>query len=175
LPSGNVHNLINAGAFILLAATGYLSTRAGILALEPSQVTAFGGAFWAGTLLLSPDLDLATQGVNSKKAWGMWGWIWYPYGMVFTHRGLSHSYLFGPLTRILYLAAILIPLGYLLRPLILPTLHRFHLEHFQLEPGFWIALLLGYYLSQWLHLIADGIPINHGWRRLKHHYSRFLK
>ncbi len=170
MPSGHVHNLINSSVFALLAANGYISTRAGILIPLPSQMLAFSGGFWVGTLLLSPDLDLATQRVNSKRNWGMWGWIWHPYGMMFTHRGLSHSYFFGPLTRVFYLGAILIPLGYLLRPALWRIRSVWHLE-----PRVWIALVLGYYVSQWLHLIADGIPFNHGWRRLKHHYSRFAK
>ncbi len=58
----------------------------------------------AGTLFLSPDLDLS----NSKpsKRWRFLRCIWLPYQNLFRHRGVSHIPLLGSLIRILYLTMV---------------------------------------------------------------------
>ncbi len=182
MPSGKVHNVINTLSLLGLgAAAGYAQTS-GYVHLEAGAVLAFCGAFAAGTYLLSPDLDLAEQHVSTKNNWGPLGFLWVPYGWVFSHRGMSHSWLLGPLTRLIYLALLLVLPVLLLRGPILNV----NLEGMARGPaydllrsmqGFWlrpeiardtlIALVLGYYVSQWLHLIADGVApdVNFGMRR----------
>ena len=166
MPSGRVHNLINLAAFTALGGAALMLGRSGVLDLRPPEVAAFSLGFLAGTFLLSPDLDLAEGHVNSKRAWGLLGVLWVPYGKLFSHRGWSHSWLVGPLTRLAYLALIILILAGLAR-LALPgmTLPGMTLPH--LGAGFrWAALplLAGYYGSQWLHLIADGIRPDHKMR-----------
>lgn len=162
MPSGRVHNLINIAAYSVLAAGVLVATRQSLLTVTPAQALNFTLGFFAGTFLLSPDLDLADGRVDSKRRWGPLGVLWVPYGRLFSHRGLSHTWLLGPLTRLVYLALIVGFVAGLLSfawpgmpPLKVP------------EPsslGVFAPLLLGYYLSQWLHLIADGVRPDHGMR-----------
>lgn len=182
MPSGAVHNVINTLSLLAIGSAAGYATQRGIIKLEAGAVLSFCSAFMAGTYLLSPDLDLAEQNVSSKRNWGWFGFLWVPYGWVFSHRGLSHSWLVGPLTRLTYLALLLIIPAMLLRDPIL----NWQLEAVTRGPmadllksfqGFWlrpqvardtlIALALGYYISQWLHLIADGIApdISVGFKR----------
>jgi uncharacterized metal-binding protein len=110
---------------------------------------AFALAYLAGTYLLSPDLDLAEKGVRAGRRWGVLRLLWRPYGWLFRHRGLSHTWVLGPLTRLAYLGV-----DWDLRPPSWPK-----------EALGWG--LLGYYLSQWLHLLADGIWPDHDLRQLR--------
>ena len=115
VPSGRVHNAINTIAFVALSGVyGYAYTRGGPR-FDALEVAAFGAAFFAGTFLLSPDLDLAEGHVSSKRAWGPLGFLWVPYGWVFSHRGTSHSWVVGPISRLLYLALLLAAPAYLAR------------------------------------------------------------
>jgi uncharacterized metal-binding protein len=172
VPSGRVHNLINTLTLLGLGSVAGYAHQQGFVRLEPGAVTAFCGAYLAGTYLLSPDLDLAERHVSTKRNWGWLGVLWVPYGWVFSHRGLSHTWLVGPLTRLVYLALLLALPVYLLRDPILnlqlegvtrgplyDLLQSF--KRFWLRPSVTrdtlIALTLGYYVSQWLHLIADGV------------------
>ena len=122
--------------------------------------------------MLSPDLDLAEQNVDSKRNWGILGFLWVPYGMMFSHRGLSHTWIVGPLTRVLYLCLLLALPIWLLRQPILETklrginrgiVHDLVLSLQHVFSSGWLAgqvglgLALGFYVSQWLHLIADGV------------------
>jgi uncharacterized metal-binding protein len=160
MPSGKVHNLINTLALVALAGGYGLAVEQKLLPMLPDAALAFAVAFAAGTFLLSPDLDLAEQSVGPKKAWGPLGVLWVPYGMVMTHRGTSHSWVIGPLTRLLYLAALLLLLvalpfyglsQYIQIPLNLDW------SRFQPQSTPLLAMLAGYYISQWLHLMADGM------------------
>ncbi|WP_345461286.1 metal-binding protein [Deinococcus carri] len=165
MPSGRVHNLINIATYSVLAAGVLLATRQHLLTVTPAQALNFTLGFFAGTFLLSPDLDLAEGRVDSKRRWGLLGFLWVPYGMLSSHRGLSHTWVVGPLTRLAYLAVI---------AALLLGLLRFVWPHFPL-PGLpqpfsfkvLLPLLLGYYLSQWLHLIADGVRPDHGMRHVR--------
>ncbi len=122
--------------------------------------------------MLSPDLDLAEQNVDSKRNWGFLGFLWVPYGMMFSHRGLSHTWIVGPLTRVLYLGVLLaVPIWFLRQPVLetkLPGVTRGIVHDLlnSLQSVFSsgvlasqavLALAVGYYVSQWLHLIADGV------------------
>ncbi|MDV6374565.1 metal-binding protein [Deinococcus arenicola] len=162
MPSGRVHNLINIAAYSVLSAAALVLSRQELLTITPVQALNFTLAFAAGTFLLSPDLDLADGHVNSKRYWGWLGFLWVPYGKLFKHRGLSHSWVLGPLTRLAYLALLITLIVGVLRSavpdLILPTIPQ------PISLKFILPLVLGYYLSQWLHLIADGIRPDHGFR-----------
>jgi uncharacterized metal-binding protein len=172
LPSGKVHNVINASSYAVLAGiTSYLHYGQGF-PIDLNEALRFSTAFWAGTLLLSPDLDLAEQNVSSKKAWGLFGFLWYPYGVLFSHRGLSHTWVIGPLTRLVYLALLLTPVA-LLISWFMPKLIQWKQLYTPLDQ--WLSALVGYYLSQWLHLIADGIAPDHGLQRLRSYGKKWGK
>ncbi|WP_415788576.1 metal-binding protein, partial [Deinococcus saxicola] len=174
VPSGRVHNLINIAAYSVLSAVALALSRQDLLIITPVQALNFTVAFAAGTFLLSPDLDLADGHVDSKRHWGWLGFLWVPYGKLFRHRGLSHSWVIGPLTRLAYLALLITlivgVLRYAVPTLTLPTIPQ------PISLKFILPLVLGYFLSQWLHLIADGIRPDHGFqqgaRRLKMPRSR---
>ncbi|MEW6420414.1 MAG: metal-binding protein, partial [Deinococcota bacterium] len=106
MPSGRVHNLINIAAYSVLAAGVLVAARQSLLTVTPVQALHFTLGFFIGTFLLSPDLDLAEGRVDSKRRWGLLGFLWVPYGILFSHRGLSHTWLLGPLTRLAYLGVI---------------------------------------------------------------------
>ncbi|RDI96369.1 hydrolase [Meiothermus sp. QL-1] len=157
MPSGRVHEAINLSVLGLAAGVYWLYRET--LAIPEPIAVAFVGSYLVGTFLITPDLDLAERQVRSKRRWGWLGWLWVPYGWLFTHRGLSHTWLVGPLTRLLYLGGVGLVLGWLGLVLV-----RYLGLHPVLEARFsppppevvW-ALVLGYYVSQWLHLLADGI------------------
>jgi uncharacterized metal-binding protein len=163
VPSGRVHNLINIAAYSVLAAGVLVASRTGVLTVTPVQTLNFTLGFAAGTFLLSPDLDLAEGRVDSKRHWGLLGVLWVPYGLIFSHRGLSHTWVVGPLTRLAYVAVICALLVGLFRTLFPDVALPRVPEPVSLK--FVVPVLLGYYLSQWLHLIADGVRPDHGMRR----------
>lgn len=170
VPNGRVHNLINIAAYSVLAAGVLIATRRHLLTVTPAQALNFTLGFAAGTFLLSPDLDLAEGRVDSKRRWGVLGVLWVPYGLLFRHRGLSHTWLLGPLTRLVYLGLLAALLAGLVRfawpAAPLPTVPE------PVSLKVLLPLLTGYYLSQWLHLIADGIRPDHGLRRAQRKVRR---
>lgn len=163
MPSGRVHNLINIAAYSVLASGVLLGVHLGKLVITPAQAASFSAAYAVGTFMLSPDLDLSEGQVNSKRNWGALGVMWVPYGMIFSHRGVSHTWIVGPLTRLVYTALILLVLLGLLT-FIYPPLHVGELLPRPLSFKWLLPALLGYYVSQWLHLIADGVRPDHGLR-----------
>ena len=151
MPSGRVHNAINTLTLVAIAGGyGYAVQQDLVPIMPPTNLAAFSVAFLAGTFLLSPDLDLAENNVSSKSNWGWLGFLWVPYGWMFSHRGMSHTWIVGPLTRVLYLMLLLAVPVYLL---------HFPLERLRvnLDQNTLLAAIIGYYVSQWLHLIADGV------------------
>jgi uncharacterized metal-binding protein len=102
MPSGRTHLRIEAALlFGWTALAGYLLS---VRAVRVESVVAFVLAYAFSMLYLSPDLDLARS--RASRRWGVGRWLWVPYALIFKHRGLSHHPLLGPLTRVLYLAAI---------------------------------------------------------------------
>ena len=161
MPSGKIHTLINSAVYSVIAG-GVAYLYFGLnTPLDLGHALRFSLGFWAGTVLLSPDLDLAEQNVDAKRAWGILGKLWEPYGILFSHRGLSHTWIIGPLTRLIYLALLVLPVIVLLT-LLLPGFLQ--LRGIPLTLEYWSTTLAGYYLSQWLHLIADGIRLDHVFR-----------
>ena len=121
---------------------------------EPVELAVFVGGYLFSSLLLSPDLDLHKNA--ARRRWGPLGFIWAPYSRVFKHRGLSHSLVLGPLTRLLYLgivlAGVLAGLSYLWG-LTLPEEAVGLLENQRL---LWV-LGAGIYLPNMLHVLLDRI------------------
>jgi uncharacterized metal-binding protein len=97
------------------------------------------GGILLGTLLLSPDLDM--WNTRPMKRWGPLRLLWAPYAWLHKHRGISHSWIIGPATRLLYIGL----------PIALIWLYW----DFK-GAGEWLAwLVLGVYLANWLHLAQD--------------------
>ncbi|MGL4610387.1 MAG: metal-binding protein [Trueperaceae bacterium] len=172
MPNGRTHEAINLTVFSGLAA-GYAYARSQGMTAEwgqlftPQVVTTFSVSYLLGTFLVTPDLDLAEQGVRAKSNWGLLGLLWVPYGAMFSHRGLSHTWILGPLTRAIYLAVLALVFSYV-AALIAPFFGYNISIQAQLGAN-WRELVVGavagYYVSQWLHLIADGVAPDHGFKR----------
>lgn len=163
MPSGRVHETINltvlGGGVVAYLVYGGSPGEPRALALAL--------AYLAGTFLLSPDLDLAEKGTRSQRRWGPLGLLWRPYGRLFRHRGLSHTWVLGPLTRLGYLGGLLGGLGILVQCIAGYLGMGFSLRLPSWPWEVWGFALLGYYLSQWLHLVADGIWPDHDWKMLR--------
>lgn len=165
MASGRRHEALNLLALGAMTA-GWLALRAAghgpelERLLPPPARVAFLSGFLVGTFLVTPDLDLANRSVRAKSNWGVLGWLWLPYGVVFRHRGLSHSWFLGPLTRLLYLLVLALALSELAS--VIAAALGYSLSFRAGLAGNWLPLLwgsaLGYYVSQWLHLLADGLP-----------------
>ena len=169
MPSGRTHESINLLVYGAAAALYAYARQAGLTAefdtvLAPQTLKTFSLSYLVGTFLVTPDLDLAENRMQARNNWGLLGLLWVPYGALFSHRGLSHSWIIGPLTRLLYLAGLGLALSWAAAQ-VGPYFgygFSFSAKLSQNWPELAIGALAGYYLSQWLHLIADGIRPDHG-------------
>lgn len=100
-------------------------------------------------MYLSPDLDTVS---NPFKRWGVLKIIWIPYQKKIPHRSpLSHAPVLGSAIRLVYLAALLLPLW-----IIFPGLQE---VHWAVSWEKAIAFLVGVELSALNHLLLDGLLI----------------
>ena len=165
MADGRRHETVNLLVLGGITAAWYWSRLNG-QALLPDQYAplparvAFVISYLTGTLLVTPDLDLANRSVRAKSNWGIFGILWVPYGVLFRHRGLSHTWLAGPATRLLYLAVLALALLELAQ-----VMAGWLGAGFEVRAGVygqwgWLAAgsAVGYFLSQWLHLLLDGFP-----------------
>ena len=160
---GVAHEAVDAavlGGVMLVAVAVNAVTDGWLLeVLGLPTLAAFVAGFLAGSLLLSPDLDMASyQSVLAKRRWGALRGLWVPYGVLFKHRGLSHSYVIGPVSRLAYLALWGWGALWVIRRL------GFELWWVGLEgvalwswPRFLVAAVVGVVLANWSHLMADGV------------------
>ena len=181
MASGRTHEAVNLTVFGGLA-LGYAYARAqgwtpgaSVLVTTPS-VTLFSLSYLIGTFLVTPDLDLAENRVRSKNNWGLMGLLWVPYGALFSHRGLSHTWFVGPLTRLVYMFVVALALSWLVTELAPLFGYQVSIRARLVDtwPQLSLGALAGYYLSQWLHLIADGIAPDHLSRRKKKKRKRWF-
>jgi uncharacterized metal-binding protein len=114
--------------------------------LELGIITA--AAHLLGGLYLSPDLDLVSK---PFKRWGLLRVLWLPYQkLIPCHRHwLSHGVIVGSIVRLLYFAALLLPLWFLL-----PGLQQ---VEWAITWQKAIAFFLGVELSALNHLLLDGL------------------
>jgi len=123
-------------------------------------ITAGGLAFLIGGLWLSPDLDTRS---NPSRRWGPLRLLWWPYRRLLRHRSLlSHSPFLGSAGRLLYVAALITGVAWLLQPWGAPSplqLGRGLQMLWQQQRGLGLAMLIGVEASAWLHLIQDGDPL----------------
>lgn len=112
MPGGKTHEVINitvlaailAGIFYLTAwqetimIPGYLDTY---------TIIAFSCSYLFATFFLSPDLDTKSR---PYKRWKMLRILWWPYRIIFKHRGVSHNMILGPITILLNFVLMLIVL-----------------------------------------------------------------
>lgn len=109
---------------------------------------AFNLGWMLSTFILSPDLD-----TMPKKRAGILRFFLYPYSLLFKHRGLSHSVLFGTLTRVFYGV-----LAFFLCIFVLYKMQYISLNPQHLGKSLWIYLL-NYDLKQTSYLILTWVFI----------------
>ncbi|WP_292470525.1 metal-binding protein [Methanolobus sp.] len=146
MPKVKTHDTINTAVLVgVLSGLYYLMWKEiGFVSIYLNTYTllVFSLAYLFATFYLSPDLD-----TNSKpyKRWGMLRILWWPYKVIFKHRGFSHNPILGPLSIILNLgliiAALLLLGGVDLQ--IIPT-------------NFIIPAMAGMVLSMEVHIISDS-------------------
>jgi uncharacterized metal-binding protein len=145
LPSGKTHTQFELVVLPILAGACYY-----FLKPDWTELALFASAYLMTSLFLSPDLDLHKN--STRRRWGVLGFIWAPYSTFFKHRGLSHSLIIGPLTRLIYLSIVvgLILYGLTVAGVTLPK-----------EPLSWLSedllfvLAAGIYLSNIMHVLLD--------------------
>ncbi len=148
MPNGKNHNIINITVLVIIISGLYsLSTRADIVLpmeyLNFQTTSVFSMSYLFGTFYLSPDLDIDS---SPYGRWGIFRFLWWPYKVMFKHRGLSHHFIFGPLTILANFTFILLPV------LILAGFNICRI------PGeFIVAVVLGIGVSIELHILADMV------------------
>lgn len=160
MPGGDTHTAINLG--VMLGVGGvYLALG---LPWTP-QASALVGGYLAGTLLLTPDLDLGHRArVRARRNWGALGVLWLPLGLLVKHRGVTHTWFRGPLLILLYFCVVfggvlaLALFGVQAAGLPLPDIREF----LPTQQRFWWFALLGYLCAYWIHLWLDAYR---PWRR----------
>ncbi len=147
MPSGKAHlavELLTLPAWVAAGTT---------LGLGQEPLTLFALTYVVSSVWLSPDLDLAHS--RPARRWGPLRWLWLPYSWAFRHRGLSHAPLWGPLTRLAYLALLGGLLGVLVRTLFPMDLAPAFVQELTWERG--MACAAGFFLPQLLHVLMDAL------------------
>lgn len=154
MPNYRTHDAINLTALGMTFAGYSLVTGTGMVPeASGGQMIGYVLSYLVGTFLVTPDLDL--HGSKPKKRWGLLRVLWRPYATLVPHRSsFSHGWLIGPATRLAYLVLLAVPL-LLVTNAVEPT--DAIAKHLGWRVG--TAIILGYYVSQWMHLIADRAPL----------------
>jgi len=135
--SHDFHGLVAAIIAALVVAACYWQEVQGVDGLWALPLGVLFGAW-----LLSPDLDL--WNTLPTKRWGPLRFLWAPYSWACTHRGVSHSWILGPLSRLLYVGV--------------PCAAIWGLGWEFAGIGPWVAFLAaGSVLGNWIHLLGDGL------------------
>jgi len=148
MPSGKTHLRIEGLLLAVWTAIAVLCARQAWVGT--AEVGGFIVSYLFSMLLLSPDLDLAKS--DSYRRWGPLRWLWTPYAVAFRHRRVSHHPLFGPITRIAYVG-ILALVGLVIHG----AASRHPVPQLVLPVKLVFAVLIGLYLPNLTHIVADGL------------------
>ncbi|WP_406657288.1 metal-binding protein [Methanolobus sp. ZRKC2] len=147
MPDGKTHEMINAAVLMVaISVLTYLATLRGPVAfasyLNTYTILVFAVAYLFATFFLSPDLD-----INSKpyRRWGIFKILWWPYKVIFKHRGFSHNLILGPLSIVVNLALIVVPLL---------LLAGVKMQNLPID--YVLAAIAGMVLSMEVHIISDS-------------------
>jgi uncharacterized metal-binding protein len=161
MPSGKIHLRLEIGILVLLASAAAAMIFLGKVewGMVKKPLLCFAGAYLFSTLFLSPDMDLSRS--DSQNRWGVFRVFWIPYAAVFSHRGVSHNPLFGPLSRIVYLSATVFAVwsglhyGLSVDIVGIRDMVEWWKKVFN-DPWLW-ATLAGLLLPNEIHILADGL------------------
>ncbi|MBN2110335.1 MAG: metal-binding protein [Methanosarcinaceae archaeon] len=146
MPDGKMHEMINTAVLLIIVSVlTYIAKlkEPAIFAsyVNTSIILIFAIAYVFSTFFLSPDLDIDS---SSYRRWGMLRILWWPYKVIFKHRGISHNPVLGPLSIVMNLALITVPV-LLLAGINLPSL----------PVDLTMAAIAGMVLSMEVHIISD--------------------
>lgn len=146
MPDSKTHDAINIGIMLtILAGLSFLAIRdihpLAAKYLDIYTILLFSFSYLFGTFFLSPDLDIES---TPYKRWGLLRFFWWPYKVIFKHRGFSHNPILGPLSIVANLAIIVA----LLLLLVGVDLHTIPLK-------FILVAILGMVLSMEIHIASD--------------------
>ena len=159
MPSGKTHLHVEIGILILLAAAAAAMMFLGEVEWKEVEkpVLCFFGAYLFSSLFLSPDMDLGKS--DPQNRWGIFRILWIPYTKAFSHRGVSHNPLLGPLSRILYLGLIVFAVwsglhyGFSVEMVEMKDLVKWWKKVFDDK---WLsATFIGLLLPNQIHILAD--------------------
>jgi uncharacterized metal-binding protein len=155
MPSGKTHLRIELFVLPLCVALLFAAQHYQLIAVSWEETAIFAGAYLFSSLMLSPDLDLRHN--RSRRRWGPLGFLWIPYTKIFKHRGVSHSLIFGTLTRLGYLGllALLIALG--LSYFNVWAIPFDALRTFSIDLKLFSLLIAGLWLPNIIHTLTDHV------------------
>jgi len=105
-------------------------------------------------LLLSPDLDLAASvRVDSRKNWGLLGTLRMPFGRLVKHRGVTHTFVRGPVVLLAYLSVLVLLVGLVAWSVVGALSLRVPVVVFHPVVGWG---LLGLVSAHAIHVVLDG-------------------
>ncbi len=160
MPSGRVHTRVGLALLLVLAAgTIYLWVPLTEYFGKDKLVECgllFVLAYFFGTFLFSPDMDLARS--EAMYNWGLLRLLWYPYAKFLRHRGLSHIPILGTLSRVVYLL-IMAYFGVFLANLTLGFNWQLSISDLlhQIDRTLFASALLGLFLPDLFHILADRL------------------
>lgn len=110
----------------------------------------FSACFIYATLFMNPDMDIA----NKIKLFSLKGFLTLPfrgYSLIFRHRGMSHWFIIGSITRILWLSAFFYLILFIINKPIFNKKEIFSL----LKTSYFLYGFLGIVIADFCHLILD--------------------
>ncbi len=158
MASGKTHDIINLAAF-----------PAFVYYLKPDNFIGFFTGYIVGTFFLSPDNDIFHSKPNRR--WKFLRFIWKPYTIIFSHRGLSHIPVIGMLLKLIYLLSVFLLFfsviavfslliqhitGYKMSTLYNLNINKDSLKAVLINP-FTVSFFIGLFLSEVVHIITDII------------------
>ena len=127
--------------------------------VDYAVIITFAAAYIFATRYLSPDLD-----INSKpyQRWGALRVLWYPYMKVFKHRQASHNLIIGPLSVVLYLTLIVVPVVYGIMYMWIPIAECTiaYVQQIELTRENWVLVAIvvaGFISAGWTHILTDKV------------------
>lgn len=142
-----VANIVSLGSLSLVGLSYHL------------DITPFFLGGMLGTLLITPDLDLSGRvRTTAHKNWGIVAGLWYPLRFFVKHRGITHTFIRGPLFLLLYFVVLMTFLGF--AAVWLTGELGLHWTTPALPTGpQLISGFGGYLLAYWIHLWMDGYSL----------------
>lgn len=146
MPSGKTHIKINWIVLVLINVLIIAFSQD----ISINNFILFNIIFILTSYYISPDLD-----INSSvyKRWNILKVIWWPYREIMKHRQMSHSFIWGPISILVYLTIIILISTILLNEInFLPTI-----AFDTLYSDIYIIIIISIVLIVEIHILADKL------------------